>query len=124
MTVPHRFPTSEEYTKVFVTSTHWLQKPQRKLLEAHLRSPAHTVTASTLAEQMGYDTYSAVNMLYGNLASAVSKRLKKLGVPWEVPTGEPASSSLVVFEREGSEAHWRWVMRPELVEALVALGWK
>ena len=118
------FPTMEDYREVFRIEHLWLQKPQKRLMQIHLRSPSHALTATELATQMGYPNHGSVNVHYGSLAARVSERLIKNGVKWTVPVGEPASVSMVIFERDGPEEHWRWIMRPELVEALTSLGWR
>jgi hypothetical protein len=68
---------------------------------------------------MQFDNYGGVNLHYGFLASKIAERMQ-----WAVPAGEPELVTLVSFNREGAEEHWKLTMRPELVAALKALGWK
>ena len=118
------FPAVDDYRALFALASYWLQPSQKRMLESHLRAPNHTATATELAEKMGYPNYGTVNMLYGSLAATVTAKLNLNKVDWSVPDGEPQSVSLVIFDRTGPEEHWKWIMRPELVDALTDLGWK
>ena len=82
------FPTIEDYYAVFRIENLWLQKPQKRLMQIHLRAPQHTATATELAAQMGYPNHGSVNVHYGNLAARVSERLIKNGVQWTLSTPE------------------------------------
>lgn len=113
------FPTVDAYRAALKTGDHWLTKKQRKMLQAHLRAPHHTMTATELAKAVGFPTYSGVNLHYGFLASKIAQRMK-----WSVPPGEPELITLVSFEDTSQNEHCRLVLRPELVTALTELGWK
>jgi hypothetical protein len=112
------FPTVEDYREALRLHKYWLTKSQKRIMQLHFRAPHHSMTATEMASALGYDDYMPVNGLYGSLAARLAERMN-----WPVPQGEPSATSMVIFEREGPEEHWRWVMRPELVEALVSLGW-
>ena len=84
------------------------------LLKAHYQAKNHTVTATQLAEELGYESYRAVNLHYGKFAVALCEKLKKhedFGILLE---------SAFPNEENG---HLELVMRPELVRAITTLGW-
>jgi hypothetical protein len=89
------------------------------MLKSHYAAAEHTTTATELAESVGYKTYSAANLHYGKLAALVKSELE-----WS--TGEFLVLKLLVeFVMPGDRGNSEilWVMRPQLAEALEALGW-
>lgn len=89
------------------------------MLCVHHAAPARVVTATRLAELVGYDTYSGVNLHYGKLATAVAD---ELGFDL---AGRARAGMLVEFvapQTAGNE-HWLWVMRFPVAQALEDLGW-
>ena len=91
----------------------------RMMLLAHYRAPNHTITATKLADAVGYANYNAVNLQYGTFGSKLAERMK-----WTVPPHSQESYSIASFWKDGDdEAHWQWIMHPELVAAIEALGW-
>lgn len=105
--------TSDQYKAAL---EHALLRPHhRQLLKAHLATPRRTVTATELARMLGYASYKAANLHYGQVGALVCKQLG-----WE-PLPSQTVSSIVTFEKRNGE--WHWIMRPEVVVALEQLGW-
>lgn len=75
----------------------------------------HNITASVLAEKMGFSGYPAANLQYGTLAGQIASTLKIKSLP------EQKINILVTFEKPDDE--WHWIMRPSLARALESLGW-
>lgn len=97
-----------------------------EMLQAQYAMPRHTITATKLAEAVGFKNYSAANLQYGLLGHAVSDALglappnhENSNAPmwfWTLSTGNRPSS-------ETLDQHFEFVMRPELVAALEAMKW-
>lgn len=89
------------------------------LLRSHYAAPGHTITATELAQAVGYQNHSAANLHYGRLASLLKSELN-----WS--TGRSVGLKLLVtFVDPGEQNNTEilWVMRRELVEALEQLQW-
>lgn len=94
------------------------------LLKAQYSSPNHTITATKLAEAVGYANYNAANLQYGSLGHELAEVLgytppeRSNGEPiwfWTISTGNDVESD--------PSGHYEFVMRPELVEALEGMRW-
>ncbi|HEX3799869.1 MAG TPA: hypothetical protein VH413_14335 [Verrucomicrobiae bacterium] len=99
--------------------------PFAKMLRAHCQAPRHTITASKLAEEVGYPNYSSANMQYGILAHHVADVLHY--APKPVKSGERHWWRTLAYGNEemlhNENGHYEWIMRPELVQALQELNW-
>jgi hypothetical protein len=93
------------------------------MLQRQYRSPRHTATATELAAAAGYDNFRPANRQYGGLGRLVAEALgfdppkRRDGTPmyWSaLSNGDP---------HRPIGADWRFVMRPELAQALFELGW-
>lgn len=112
-------PSAENYRKTLEILAYSMTPKQRLMLVKHYRAPEHTVTASQLAEMVGYPNWRTVNLQYGLFAQKLADRLG-----WVLPPDAQSSYAVAWFEKsEGDEEHWQWHMHPELAEALVALRW-
>ena len=107
-------PNSSEYTvafkKIRVTDL------QRKMLEIHYQAPSYTLTATQMANALGYPHYSVSNGNYGRLGSRLGEELA-----WKPSDSDLGVSILVTFAKP--ENNWQWIMRPEVIIALEKLGW-
>ncbi|AQU99676.1 HNH endonuclease [Desulfococcus multivorans] len=106
-------PPADRYVAAFQSIT-GLTDCHYQLLRLHYHAPEHTVTATQLAELVGYSSYSVANLQYGRLARLVGERLDYSPEPEYLGT-------LVWFEKRHGE--WHWIMRPEVAQALEQLGW-
>lgn len=114
-----KLPSSHEYFHAFKAIEDRVTPKQREMLCVHHDAPARVLTAVRLAELVGYETYSATNLQYGKLATAVAD---ELGFNLE---GRVKAGMLVEFvppQTAGNE-HWLWVMRFPVAQALEELGW-
>jgi hypothetical protein len=91
---------------------------QLDFLRAHYEAPGRAATATALAKEVGYKSYSAINLQYGILASQV-------GVYVGVPKPKVKVSLLVDLVRPPSVTNQEWilVMRPEFADGLKRAGW-
>lgn len=110
-------PTVAEYKEALQAIRWNMRGRQPKLLPLHYHAPDRTVTATTLADAVGYKGWQGANLQYGILAGWVCDYLC-LDLPYYV----------AVFASFGSElgrAHWElsWIMIPQLAQALEELGW-
>ena len=114
----HRVPTVAEYVTAFRAIEQQITPKQRKLLLAHHAAQARVMTATRLAEQVGFDSYNAVNLQYGALARQVADQLA-------IEVGNVEVGILVDFVDPGRVAneHYLWVMRPNVAQAIEDLGW-
>jgi hypothetical protein len=93
---------------------------QAELLRAHLWAPRHSASVAELAEAVGYGSWRVVNRQYGNLAHRIAAELGLFGPPrgfW--------ANVLIRWEPDSVRSplgHARFVLRPEVVEALIGLG--
>lgn len=109
----NRVPTSEQYADAFREILK-PGAPRRRMLLIHYAAPHKTVTATELAEQMGYPGYSAANLQYGILGG-------KVGVYLAFRPTDEGLGSLVTFKKRSGE--WHWILRPQVAAALEQLGW-
>ncbi len=114
-----RLPSVAEYVAAFRAIESRITEKQRLLLELHHRAPAHVISATRLATEVGFRNYNAVNLQYGLLAGEVGRELG-IDVPKTVRVG-----ILVDFVDPDFAANqqWLWVLRPNVAQALEDLGW-
>lgn len=95
------------------------------MLKAQFSMPNHTITATQLAEAVGYQNYNATNLQYGTLDKEISGILgyeppkRRNGEPiwfWILSSGNEASDTTM-------DGHYEFVMRPELAKALKTMKW-
>ena len=114
-----RLPTVAEYVTAFRTIEPEITDNQRAMLLVHHAAPARTMSATRLAEAVGFENSNGVNLQYGLLADKIAH---ELAVDL---TGHVRVGILVEFVDAGHAAneHWLWVMRPNVAQALEDLGW-
>jgi len=89
---------------------------QMRMLEIHYQAPAYTLTATEMANALGYAHYSVSNGNYGRLGSRLGDALG-----WKPKDSDLGVSILATFAKP--ENNWQWIMRPEVVTALEKLSW-
>ncbi len=96
-----------------------------EMLRAQYSATNKTITATRLAEAVGYENYNAVNLQYGTLGREIAEVLgymppkRRNGEPiwfWTISSGNDASDETI-------DGHYEFIMRPELVEALEEMKW-
>ena len=95
------------------------------MLSAHYRAPNHTISSTGLAKELGWASFSSVNLRYGNLARDVAEELRIKLPP--TPSGDPHWWRTLAYGNDGmpqaDDGCYEWIMRPELVQALEELKW-
>jgi hypothetical protein len=113
-----RLPTVAEYITAFRAIEQKMTPNQRRLLIAHHAAQGRVMSATRLAECVGFESHTAANLQYGILARQVAEQLAM-----EVPGVDVGI--LVDFVDPGRVAneHYLWVMRPNVAQAIEDLGW-
>lgn len=108
------------------------------MLRAHLAAPDHLISATKLAAAAGYSGYEGANLHYGKLGQRVAEEIgfvpphREDGTEiWtcaiardpSVDIDYPDTSMLEALSRNIGTLHFEWQMRPQVVQALKALGW-
>lgn len=96
----------------------------RAFLAAHYYAPGHKASMEALAYAVGYDSHNAANVQYGQLAHAIADALPR--PPRDVPDGRYGNWMQSVAWADGENdaaGHFLWTLRPEMADALEALGW-
>lgn len=107
-------PSPSEYKSAFKNIA--ITELQLKMLEIHYQSPEYTLTATQMANALGYPHYSVSNGNYGRLGSRLGDALG-----WKPDDFDLGVSVLSTFAKP--ENNWQWIMRPEVISALESLGW-
>ncbi|MEZ8238234.1 hypothetical protein AB6C73_07155 [Vibrio splendidus] len=96
-----------------------------EMLRVQAKSENQTITATKLAEVVGFPNYNTANLKYGTLGHELAEVLNYKPPKrndgstkwfWTISTGNPASE-------ETQDGHYEFVMRTELYEALVEIKW-
>ncbi len=114
-----RVPSAQEYARAFRALESTITANQRTLLRVHHAAPARVISATRLAESVGFDGYGAVNLQYGKLGLEVAKALG-------YDLGERVKVGMLVEfvdPKYAANEHWLWVMRQPVVQALESIGW-
>ncbi len=86
------------------------------ILRCHARAPERTRTAAQLAREVGYPSYSAINLQYGLLAARVGEAL-----------GLHDSSLGLLCEFTPPKTHgneqWELIMRSAVASAVAEMAW-
>lgn len=114
--------TSEEMLTAFRNILPKLNDNYLAMIRAHYHAPDRRITATFLAKAAGYDGYGSANLHYGKIGSFLYEEL-----PMDIPKregGKPIYTYMLAdaAEKIGSEEHWIWQMRPEVVGAIQTLG--
>lgn len=114
-------PSKEQYVAALSRCERSI-KGRLKILLAHHAFPAHTATATQLAEAVGYPNHSAVNLNYGLLARRVCE---EMGLRAEDIGGQPTDwlATLTDLGRPEDHAHVTLTLHDNVVAALKELGW-
>lgn len=95
------------------------------MLRAQYEAEGHSITATNLAKAVGFQNFNAANLQYGTMAHLIADSfsytppLRKSGEPmWILTLSEETAASAST-----EDAHFEFVMRPELVAALEEMKW-
>ena len=115
----YQIPDKKKFIKALNAIATQLPKSYIELLKAHYRAPKHRITASELANAVGYHNYKAANLNYGKLASII---MDQFGI---AKSEKVNIEFLVRFVMPGDQGNEEiiWVLRPEVASALEELNW-
>ena len=119
------FGNTTDYLRAFeVVRAEGIHENHLALLRAHLAAPSYTTTWAGLAEIVGYDSGSAVNLQYGKFAERIARQLGLIEKPIDPNGGAWWLWALVRWaeERDPESGHTAFVLRRPVVEALRRLG--
>jgi hypothetical protein len=107
-------PTQAEFMKA-LNQVVW-RRGQREILSRHMKAPGRALTASRLAQLVGYQNHGGINLQYGLLAKQIGSALNRK---------DAKLSLLVEFLRPKlvTNTEWVLVMRPAFAEALTRARW-
>lgn len=116
------YPTATEVREALGAMK--LNITQELMLRAHMKAAGHVLSASELAKAAGHAHYVTANGQYGRLGKKLAEALEWQPAPG--PKGVPCWTLTLATGDEGQEGepsdkpdqHWRWRLRPQLVEAL------
>lgn len=118
-TMRFHVPSSGEYE--IALSITPLHANQLAMLKAHAETGERGMTATELAKAGGYSDYSSANMHYGKagrmLAESLCIEIPPSNSRDDLPTAVLASW----IQTPGDESIGRWIMYPELVQAVKKL---
>lgn len=93
------------------------------MIKAHYRAPNKSITASELADAVGFPNYNTINMRYGLLGQALyDTALLKLPDGAKDAKGKPIYTFVIADGERMEGDDWRWTMRPEMAAAMEELG--
>lgn len=108
------------------------------MLRAHLHAPDQLISATQLAEAAGYENYNAANLHYGLLGKRIGDQIGftpprrangseiwtcVLARAPDVDTDFPDTSLIEALARAMDGGHFEWQLRPQVADALRALGY-
>ena len=115
-TVP--VPTADAFRAAFLALEPRMTPTRRRLLEIHYRALHHQCTMTQISDAMGWRDYQSGNSHYGRLAQLVAQ---EVGFR---PRHDLHLISLCTFIRPQEPGdHYLITLRPQVAEALEALGW-
>jgi hypothetical protein len=124
---PTPIATVEQFKAALLTVRNEVDNmvPYAALLRAHCRAPKHTISTFQLAKELHLPNLATANMQYGTLAHEVCDALHYV-LP-KTPNGEPHWWRTLAYGDNDiphtDDGHYKWIMRPELVQALQELKW-
>ena len=109
-------PSAEQYKTALLAIRDVITEKQLEMLRAHFHAPDHTITATKMAETVGYPSYSTANLQYGILArhlcEQLSRRLEfQIAILTDFDEGDTSDPGLC------------WIMLPQVAQALSDLRW-
>jgi len=107
--------TADEYVTAFTAIREQMTESDMQMLQAHYQSPDQIITATELANKVGFTNYGAANLRYGILAS-------KLLEFFQIRLDEYVKINALAYLNNPNN-EWEWTLRPQVVQALKKLKW-
>jgi hypothetical protein len=116
--------SSDDYLQVLRLVADRISADQRAMLKAHAEAPNHTLSVRELAAAAGATTENFTYSVYGRLGRLVGTALMDASDLPRDPNDPPIWTRVLGEDVQAeSDNMVTWVMHPELVEALIHLGW-
>lgn len=130
-------PSAKVYEEAFARLLPDMPDSYVAMLRAHLSAPDRLISATRLAEAAGYSGYEGANLHYGKLGQRVADDIgfdpprREDGTEiWTCAIARdpsldaefPDTSMLEAMSRTFDVRHFEWQMRPQVAQALRALG--
>lgn len=113
----------EEYSRA-LRSIRLTRMPSESVLQMfqnHYSAPGRKMTPPQLAESVGYKSYSAVNLHYGDFGRRICEELGYIPPPRK--DGEPTWTCGIAWgSRPSPDSEWEWTMYENLATAAAELG--
>jgi hypothetical protein len=131
-------PPASVYRDAFTALISTFPESYVAMLRAHLAAPDQLISATRLAKAAGYAGYEGANLNYGKLGQRIAKEIgfvpprRADGTEiWTCAIARdpalesefPDTSLLDSLMRNVDAQHFEWQLRPQVIEALKALGW-
>ena len=116
-----KYGTAQQYQRALsALDRRGIPPTYRKLLLAHLRQAGRPISWRQLGKSVGYphaEAHKSVNLQYGSFARSLAREMR--------PRTKPPFGLHLLAEWEGKDqsGEQAFLMRPEVVTALQALGW-
>lgn len=131
-------PSVSAYRDAFEALIPTLPVSYVAMLKAHLASPERLISATGLAKAAGYVGYEGANLNYGKLGQSIAREIGF--VPPRRADGTEIWTCAIARDpgrgtgfadqsigdappRDVDGGHFEWQLRPQVVQALEALGW-
>ncbi len=131
-------PSASVYRDAFEALIPTLPDSYAAMLRAHLASPERLISATGLAKAAGYVGYEGANLNYGRLGQRIAREIgfvpprRADGTEiWTCAIARDPGRGTDIAGRSIGDArrrdvdggHFEWLLRPQAVQALEALGW-
>lgn len=119
---PPYVPSVSQYKTSLSAVHNLINDKQVALLQAHYNAPNRTITTPQLAQAIGINGFSTVNLQYGRFAHMLCDALNF--VPNRRADGTYRWWSILGSGIPSNQEHgFQWVMHEQLAQALEELGW-
>lgn len=131
-------PSASAYRDAFEALIPTLPVSYVAMLKAHLASPERLISATGLAKAAGYAGYEGANLNYGKLGQRIAREIgfapPRRADGTEIWTcaiaRDPGRETNITGQsvadpppRDVDGGHFEWLLRPQVVQFLEALGW-
>ena len=111
-------PSTKRYRNALQRLARRITPNQRRMLCVHCAAPRRRMTATELAEAVGFKGHRGVNGQYGRLGSLLRDELD-----WHEEGQRSFVIATFIPPSVTGERDWVWIMHQQLAKALEDLGW-
>lgn len=116
-------PDEKDCYEAFCALAPHISHKHIEILRENYRAPDHTLTATQMADAVGYKNYRAACLQYGTLARKVMDRLGISGPTHHGVNIEIFVDFVMPGDRGNEIGQILWVLRPEVARALERMKW-